>query len=129
MKLGTQTGSLVNHMLSRAVIGQPAPFAGMGVTFLSWTDRNPGTVFRVFQVGSRQMMQTRDDCPAWDIPDDPKVEATFSIKTRVNGHQRYWRLDGDTWRAVRQNDAGRWVLTGGNGIRLGERDYYRDPSF
>jgi hypothetical protein len=51
MKLGSQTASLSNHLLSRAVIGEPEVKAGMGVTFLSWTDRDPGTIFRVFTSG------------------------------------------------------------------------------
>lgn len=49
MKLGTETASLINHLHSRAVIGQPEPVIGMGVTFLGWTDRSAGTIFRVFK--------------------------------------------------------------------------------
>lgn len=32
MKLGTQTGSVINHLYSRGVIGQPTPEVGMGAT-------------------------------------------------------------------------------------------------
>ena len=34
MKLGSQTGSVINHLYSRAVIGQPKPKVGMGCTLL-----------------------------------------------------------------------------------------------
>ena len=44
MKLGTQTGSLTNHIYSRAVIGQPNPEIGMGATVLCWTDRHAATI-------------------------------------------------------------------------------------
>lgn len=39
MKLGTQTGSTTNYLMS-GVKGQPAPEIGMGVTLLHWTDRS-----------------------------------------------------------------------------------------
>ena len=34
MQLGKQTASINNHLLSRAVIGQPSPKLGMGATLL-----------------------------------------------------------------------------------------------
>ena len=40
MNIGTQTSSLVNHLYSRMTIGEPEPTVGMGVTMLSWSDRN-----------------------------------------------------------------------------------------
>ncbi len=44
MKLGTQTGSVINHLHSRAVIGQPEPVVGMGATMLLWSDRRACTI-------------------------------------------------------------------------------------
>jgi hypothetical protein len=61
MKLGSQTGSVINHLQSRAVIGQPEPKPGMGCTILKWSDRGAATIFRVFQVGKATIIETRDD--------------------------------------------------------------------
>ena len=41
MKLGTETGSMTNHIYSRATKGQPDPAVGMGAT---------GTIYLTEQV-------------------------------------------------------------------------------
>ena len=45
MKLGTETGSFVNHVL--ATQNKPQAVVGMGCTVLSWTDRHAATVIKV----------------------------------------------------------------------------------
>jgi len=52
MKLGTETASLTNHILS-GTRGAPQPEIGMGCTILMWTDRTPGTIvgLRTFKTG------------------------------------------------------------------------------
>jgi hypothetical protein len=130
MKLGTETGSLVNHLHSRAVIGQPEPVAGMGVTFLSWSDRDAGTIFRVLQVGKLTYIETRDDRDTCVGGSGHDGSATYEFKVDVNGCRRYFRRLADgRWQAVRKNEVtGRWVKCSG-GLRIGDRDKYRDPSF
>lgn len=61
MRLGSQTGSVVNHLHARGTIGQPAPVAGMGATILHWTDRSAATIFRVFEHKGDVAVETRDD--------------------------------------------------------------------
>jgi hypothetical protein len=46
LKLGTQTASLQNHMLS-TMTGTPEPKVGMKVTELCWTDRKVYTITKV----------------------------------------------------------------------------------
>jgi len=43
LKLGTETGSLINHVMSRMTAG-PDPVAGDPATVLHWSDRDPATV-------------------------------------------------------------------------------------
>ncbi|MBI0325563.1 hypothetical protein [Burkholderia plantarii] len=43
---------LVNHLQARAVIGQPEPVVGMGVTILAWTDRYAGTIVKIEKLRS-----------------------------------------------------------------------------
>ena len=47
MNIGSQTGSLINHLYSRMTINEPEPTVGMGVTMLGWTDREAGTIVEV----------------------------------------------------------------------------------
>jgi len=59
MELGTQTGSLVNYLYSRAS-GQPIiPCVGMGATILAWTDRYAGTIISVGLNGSLVVQEDR----------------------------------------------------------------------
>jgi hypothetical protein len=51
MRIGTQTNSLVNHLYSRAVNGQPEPVIGMGATLLHSPNPN----------GHRQHFRRRTD--------------------------------------------------------------------
>ena len=133
MKLGSQTASLSNHLLSRAVIGEPEVKAGMGVTFLSWTDRNPGTIFRVFTVGKATIIECRaDDCIRVDANGMSEAQE-YEYKIRPNGSRSYFRKNVKTgfWERVSKNEeTGRWnKLNSGCGIRIGEREKYHDFSF
>lgn len=131
MKLGTQTASVINHLYARAVIGQPEPKAGMGATILMWTDRHAATVFRVFKAGAAVIVETRDDKEVVISGSSHDGSAEWGYKTNVRGSVRHFRrASNGTWQSVRKNEeTGRWIKTNGNGLRLGERDAYRDPSF
>ena len=130
MRLGKETGSFVNHIHSRSVIGQPEPVIGMGVTYLSWTDRSPGTIFRVFKVGKLTYIETRADDYKRIDKNGMSEDQTYEFKIRVNGSRSYFRRESDgRWTEVRRNEVtGRWVKCGG-GMRIGERDAYHDFSF
>src|ERR1700734_2303534 len=45
LKAGTETGSLVNHMMSLSKLMTPE--IGMGATILCWTDRHAATITHV----------------------------------------------------------------------------------
>jgi hypothetical protein len=130
MRLGTETASLVNHIQSRSVIGQPQPVAGMGVTFLHWTDRSPGTIFRVFTVGKTTYIETRDDDYRRTDSNGMSEEQSYKYTTLVNGYKRNFRIGRKgLWEEVRRNEAGRWVKAGGCGLQIGRRNAYHDFSF
>lgn len=131
MRLGSQTASLINNLQARAVIGQPEPVVGMGVTILMWTDRNAATIFRVFRAGKAVIVETRDDDARLVSGSIMSEAQQYEFKTRVNGARRYFRRnDNGMWDEVRKNEAtGRWIKTNGSGLRIGQRDTYRDPTF
>ena len=145
MRLGTQTNSLVNHLHARAVIGQPEPVVGMGVTLLGWTDRYAGTIVEVTPITKGRVLVhvTRDDSKvvAGSAHDG---SAEYEFVSRPDGARDTFRREEDgTWQQVyRQvlewDDDGRatklssrWKKFpgGGKGLRIGEREEYRDPRF
>ena len=136
MKLGTQTGSVVNHLQSRGVIGEPRPVVGLGCTLLSWTDRNAGTIQSVEEIGGSKVVLyiitvTEDDaaCISGSTHDG---SAEYHYTTRPDRTPSTFRKNKKTglWEEIFRNEVtGKWNKTGGKGIRIGERNTYRDPSF
>ncbi len=116
LKLGTETGSLVNHLLS-GTNGQPAPAVGMGVTVLHWSDRNPGTITRVSDSGKT----------FWFKGDIAKRLDDFGM-SESQSYEYTPNPDGAEIKAtLRKNGA--WKTSGGHQIRLGSREKYYDYSF
>lgn len=142
MKLGTQTGSIINHLQSLAVIGQPEPEVGQGATILSWTDRYAATVVNVFTVGKSLYVQvTHDESKVVD-GSQQDGSAEYEYTSRPDGHRvTFVRESNGTWTEVYRKEIGydeakderilsnRWSKTKGKGLRIGEREEYRDPSF
>ena len=128
MKLGSETGSLVNHLESRMVIGAPEPEVGMGATMLGWTDRYPGTVIawdgKVLTVQGDTATRTdsngMSESQEYDYTPDPSGSLT-----------RFKRDRQGMWREVHTSEKGRLVFCegGGNGLILGRREKYYDFSF
>jgi len=130
MKYGTETGSLINGLMSRQIIGAPTPEVGMGATMLSWTDRNPGTIIEVFKKGKTQYVKIQaddyrridnnglSDCQDYEYNVDPE------------GHVRAYRVGKNgRWEACGINpETGRYVKRCG-GLIIGEREKYHDFSF
>jgi hypothetical protein len=129
MKLGSQTNSLTNHILSRAVIGQPEPALGMGVTLLSWTDRDPGTIVGVFTAA--KMIKVREDHATRMDKNGLSESQTYQFRPNHTGHVYTFRQNkSGVWEEVEYNPlTNRYRKTGGHGLRIGERSAYRDPSF
>lgn len=127
LKLGTQTGSVVNHLHSRTT--NPTPEIGMGATISYWTDREAGTV--VLIEGSivviRGVRAVRTD--GLGMTD----AQSYRYEEMLDGPTSFWKLDAKgRYRRVSKNENGRWVyLDGKHGphLSLGFRDAYHDYSF
>ena len=130
MKLGTQTGSVMNHLYSRMTKGQPKPEVGMGATLLSWTDRHPATITNVEVTKNFIVLTIQEDDYKLvkGSQMDGSAEYTFTPNTR--GRVLHFRFQNGTWREIMKNaKTGRWNLTRGYGLRIGERGKYYDPCF
>lgn len=131
MNLGTQTGSLINHLYSRGVIGQPQATVGMGATILGFTDRHPATVVEVFSIGKATAIKVQyDDARRLDkngISESQEYEFT----PNPNAGVRVFKQESSgAWSSVYMNhETKRWNKSDSMGLRLGERDKYHDFTF
>lgn len=130
MQLGTQTNSLMNNLYSKMTIGQPKPTAGMGATILMWTDRDAATINEVTELKSKkfefEIAVTRDR----EVFDKATGESSYLTGAGPSMYFRNLRGTGQ-WVEYTANEDGVYGYrkNKGKGLRIGERDSYRDPSF
>ena len=110
MKLGTETGSLVNHMLSGSA---SEPSLGMGATVLYWTDRKAGTIVRVTPHTFTDQLDrvTRTD------RNGMSEDQTYDCQPDPDGATYVFRRTKRGWRSS------------GVGVLIGQRRHYHDYSF
>jgi hypothetical protein len=124
---------MINNLLARATIGQPAPTIGMGATILLYSDRHAATIVKVETIGKAKIVTTRDDTVRVTAGSAHDGSAQYSYTPNPQGRRRSFRATGPdgTWQQVTFNeDTQRWnkIKGGGQGLRIGDRDEYRDPS-
>lgn len=132
MKLGTQTASVMNNIMSRAVIGQPAPYVGMGATLLGWTDRYPATIVQICtnKAGEIVEIQVQEDDAKRIDQNGMSEDQDYEYTPNTSGTCYRFKKDRKgMWREIRMGDKGRMVFTGGRGLRIGEREKYYDFTF
>ena len=115
---GTQTGSLINHIISGS--GMASPEIGMGATQLCWSDRHACTITEVSKSGKR-IGVVRDNAERTD-KNGMSDSQDYSF-TPGTGSPMYYTL--------RKNGA--WVREGdsmnGSRLAIGKRSEYHDYSF
>lgn len=130
MKLGTQTASLVNHIQSRATIGQPTPTVGMGATILCWTDRHPATIIEIWEEDNTYVVAVQEDHASRTDKNGLSEVQEYDYSPNCTGSVSYYRLVDGRWQGVRMNSkTKRWNKAEGSGLRIGEREKYHDFSF
>ena len=124
MNIGTQTNSLVNHLLSGSK--SPEPVVGMGCTLLHWTDRSPATVI---EVGKNYIVVQADNFVRTDkngFSESQKYEFTAN----PNGATYTFKFWKGRWQSAHISESGRLVMSkDGSGISLGQRGAYHDFTF
>ena len=128
MRLGRETGSTVNMVMGNT--RSPEPEVGMGVTFLCWTDRHPGTIVGVDRSGKRPLIAVQGD-HAQRVDDNGMSESqTYEYSPNPDAPIGYYRLedDGRWYRVVRNAETGRWNKRRERCI-IGHREKYHDFSF
>jgi hypothetical protein len=111
MKLGTETGSVMNHLFTASA--QPEPAVGMGATICCWTDRHAATIVKVTRCQIH-------------------VQADVAIRTDKNGasecQQYEYRRDPSSTVIVFRKTKRGWRSNQG-GLLIGVRRHYYDYSF
>lgn len=111
MKLGSETGSLINHVMTHC--GQAEPKVGDGATICMWSDRHAATIIKV-------------------TPYTVTVQEDKAIRTDTNGmsESQTYRYEPDPHGATytfRKTKNG-WKCKG-VGLTIGVRRHYYDYSF
>lgn len=112
MILGRDTGSVVNHLLAGG--NTQCPRVGDGVTILGWTDRYAGTIIKV----TPKMITVREDIATRTDSNGLSEAQVYRYEPNPNGRTRTFRLTRDGWRTKDRE-----------GLSIGVRRAYRDPSF
>lgn len=124
MRLGTETGSLVNHLMS----GQKAtlPEVGEAATLLSYSDRSPGTVIETFKSGKFDFIVVQEDNYKRIDNNGMSEDQEYEYSRNPDGCTSTWRLNGERWeRVYKSEETGRWRRTNG-GITIGRRERFYD---
>lgn len=128
MNLGTETGSLINHILTTANRQEPELVVGLGGTVFYWSDRKPVTVVEVNQK-KRYIAVTEDHCERINIGGQQQ----WVTRPQYDEHRKIYRKDKKgQWRECYLNDKNRltYVDSGkGPKLVLGYKDKFEDESF
>ena len=125
MKLGSETGSLMNHLYSRGE--NPEPEVGMGATILGWTDRHAGTVIAY---DGKVVTIQRDICIRVD-KNGMSEDQAYQYKPNPDGRIDHFKRDRKgAWRLCERKANGRWAFIDIRySLMLGHREEYYDYSF
>lgn len=127
LKLGSETGSLVNHLYSRMVDGEPQPYIGMPATLLSWSDRYPATVVDVNV--QKAYIVVQGDSVVNHLYDS-NGNASYDFEPNPNAHPIIFKKNRKGFWVIHEwSEKGRLVQRKGQGLMLGKREYYYDPHF
>src|SRR4051812_20156187 len=108
----------VQNMMNAQSVNDTKPEVGMGVTVISWSDRDAGTITRVSNSG-KTFWYTEDTAKRIDKNGLSECQE-YEYTSNLDGKETEVRLRKD----------GRWrTIGGGRYVNLGYRQSYRDPSF
>jgi hypothetical protein len=130
LKLGSGTGSLINHVMS-AANNNIQPEIGMGVTFLSWTDRSPGTIVEIntLKNGVTEIVVQEDKYKRIDKNGFSESQE-YEYTPNPEAFKKHYRLiDGKWVRYYFANESNRWRKDKDDRIVVGRREKFHDFTF
>ena len=133
LKFGSETGSLVNHILSTSKVHIPE--IGEGATILSWSDRNPATVVSIEKKRNDEVIIVGVQSDSYLRVDDNGLSEMqeYVYSPNPNGCVYHYRIDTTKpdakWVRVWKSETGRWNKLEYGNIIFGIREKYHDFSF
>lgn len=130
MRLGTETGSLMNHLMANVVAEEIK--IGVGATVLGWTDRSPATVIGVERKGKSIYVTVQYDNYKRTDSNGMSESQEYEYTPDPEGATRTFRsTNGGGWVTVVFNSVtNRWSKSmSGCGLVIGQRERYNDFSF
>ena len=130
MKLGTQTGSLINHMMANTSV-KDITLGETGATLLSWSDRHPATVVDLFTKGKFEYLVVQEDIAKRVDTNGISESQTYEYSKNPDGCLRTFRITDQGFEAVYMDtETNRWKKYRGSiGLMVGKREEYYDYSF
>jgi hypothetical protein len=125
---------MTNHIYSRMTQGAPEPVVDMPATILLWTDRNAGTVVHVWTERKHQYVTIQEDRAIRTDKNGLSDSQEYDYKRDPFGRLVMFRREPDgRWREAYRDAVTKKMRIhkygSGNGLILGRRETYRDPSF
>lgn len=129
MKLGTQTGSLFNHLFANNTVTEIVP-GETGATLLGWTDRHAATVVEVFKKGKFDYIVVQADI-ATRVDNLGMTDCqSYEYTRNPEGYKTTFRVTEKGFVKVYQDvDTGRFKKISAGGLMIGAREEYFDFSF
>lgn len=112
LKAGTETGSVMNHVMSRSNVSEVK--IGDGATILQWTDRSAGTVVKI----TPTQIHVQEDNTVRIDSNGMSESQTYEYSPNPEGKVHVFRKTNKGYRNV-----------GGNGLAVGQRNKYHDFYF
>ena len=125
MNLGTETGSLINHVMTTSE--QVVPEVGMGATICYWSDRTAATVIEVVKPGRVVVIQ--EDTAIRTDDNGMSESQRYCYVRNPEGHKHTVRLLKKGWRVLEGKDEETGRNRYGSGVVFGVRRQYHDFSF
>ena len=111
MRLGTETGSVLNHFMTTSA--QPEPVVGMGATICCWTDRHAATIVKV----TRCQIHVQEDIATRTDDNGMSESQRYEYQPDPNGAVIVFRKTKHGWKSK------------SGGLLVGVRRHYHDFSF
>jgi hypothetical protein len=128
MKLGTQTGSLINHMMANTSV-KDVVLGVTGATLLSWSDRHPATVVDMYKQGKFEYIVVQHDDYKRIDQNGLSESQTYEYTQNKNAATETFRItDKGFVKVYKDSETGRFKKTVG-GLSVGRREKYYDFSF
>jgi len=130
MKLGSETGSLINHLMAGEI--SDVPKVGDGATLLLWTDRHAATAIDVDTSGKNPVITVQRDHAKRTDNNGMSESQVYEHTPDPDGIKSVFRLDPKqkSWRQLIRNEKGNLVFAKSDLlVSIGARNEFHDFSF